>query len=95
MTADEAEGLIQVLLRQHSTKIECWVTWQDDSTSQRGLQSSSMHRAKREVTSSLAGQGFGPVDRWTATHADGHEIIRHFRLLGREEKDRLRLPLVR
>jgi hypothetical protein len=94
MPADETGGAFEVLLRQGNTKIECRVTWLDESTSEYDLRSLSMHHAKREITASLVDQGFWPVDRWSTVHADAHETIRHFKRMGPND-DRLRLPLVR
>jgi hypothetical protein len=78
MSTDAVDGLVAVSLRQDDAKIECKVTWQDDNVAEYNLRSSSMHRAKREITASLGKEGLQPVDRWSVVESDGHEVIRHF-----------------
>jgi hypothetical protein len=92
MPANATDGIVAVSLRQGSAKIECKITWQDDNVAEYDLRASSMHRAKREITASLRGEGLLPVDRWSVVESDGGELVRHF---SRRSPDRWNIPTVR
>ena len=93
MSTDTTDGMVAVTLLQGSSKIECKVNWQDDNVAEYNLRSSSMHRAKREITASLRKAGLRPVDRWSAVESDGHEVMRHFSRSG--AGDNWNFPIVR
>jgi hypothetical protein len=78
MSAGATDGLVTVSLRQGKSKIGCKVTWQDDNVADYDLRSSSLHRAKREITASLRKEELLPVDRWSVVESDGREVVRHF-----------------
>ena len=79
MTSDETDEVIEVVLHQAGTKIECKVTWPDEDATDYDLQSVSLHRAKHEIKAWLARDGLAPVDRWRTTGTDAHQIVRHFK----------------
>lgn len=92
MSANAMDEIVAVSLRQGNAKIECKVTWQDDNVADYPLLASSMHRAKREITSSLGKEGLLPVDRWSVAESGGGEVMRHF---SRRGPDRWNVPTVR
>jgi hypothetical protein len=93
MSTGATDGLVAVSLRQGSSKIECRVTWQDGNVTEYNLRSSSLHRAKREITASLAKEGLQPVERWSVVESDGNKLMRHF---SRNDAPRLfDLPIAR
>jgi hypothetical protein len=92
MSAGATDGLVAVSLRQGRSKIECKVTWQDDNVTEYDLRSSSLHRAKREITASLVKGGLQPVERWSVVDSNGHELLRHF---GCDGAPPIRVPTVR
>ena len=82
---------IEVVLRQVGAKIECKVTWLDGDATDYDLGPLSLHHAKRQMKTSLASDGYVPVDRWSRADPDG-KVIRHFARTS--ENDRL-FPLER
>jgi hypothetical protein len=62
MTSSVTDGLVVVSLRQRNSKIECKVTWQDENVTEYEPRSSSLRRAKREITASLVKEGLLPVE---------------------------------
>jgi hypothetical protein len=78
VTTDNPDEAIEVVLGQVGAKIECKVTWLDEEARNYDLESTSLHRAKREVKAWLARDGWVPVDRWSPAGPDGHQIERHF-----------------
>jgi hypothetical protein len=86
MSADATDGIVAVSLRQGDAKVECKVIWQDDNVAEYDLRASSMHRAKREITSSLRQEGLQPVDGWSVVGSGGQELMRHFSRSGAADK---------
>lgn len=65
--------------------VRCFVVREDESTEDRPIRSPVMRGAQRELTASLAGEGYAPLGRWRTEAADGKstlECSRSFRRPG-------------
>jgi len=93
MSADPMEEIVAASRRDRSAKVECDVTWQDGNVSEYSLRTSTIRRAKREISASLRKKGLLPVDRWSVIESDGREVTRHFSRGG--AGDRWNFPIVR
>ena len=71
---------VEVWLTKRNIAVTCMVVREDESTEELDVDSLSMRGAQREITGRLAGMGYSPSGRWTASDRGSMEARRAFRL---------------
>jgi hypothetical protein len=76
------DGPIEVWLSQKNLQVTCMVVYEDESTTNLGVDALSIRGGEREMTGYLISQGYKPVGRWQTEESSGYddrgEVSRRF-----------------
>jgi hypothetical protein len=70
---------IEVWLVKRNIAVNCRFVFEDETATERPVQSLSMRGAQREITAWLISRGYEPAGRWSTEEPNGLETMRHFR----------------